>query len=299
MNAPTKAERAQEGTPAQPDAARAAMRASTDVRETGGRSRLPQKLPAVAEQHGVAVLQALLEQERSHANDWRQRCREAEEAAVVQRAAMERLSHDLRTPLAAIVAWTAVLQRGPADAAMVREALGGIERCARRQADLLDRSLARGAPRSGSGMAVDAAVGSGTPSVVSRLDGITLLLVDDEAEVRHALTHTLRAAGAVVYPASDAAEAMTLLRLERPQLMVCDVEMPGCDGCQLLRRIRQLPAAAGGSIPALALSGLDTDVAAARSLQCGFHRHLHKGVRNEALLRAIHGLAAARVQNSR
>src|SRR4029077_2545482 len=73
------------------------------------------------------------------------------------------------------------------------------------------------------------------------LDGLSVLLVDDEADAREAMAVLLRQAGARVTSARSAAEAMVAFTREPPDLLLSDIAMPGEDGYGLIRRIRTLP----------------------------------------------------------
>ena len=76
----------------------------------------------------------------------------------------------------------------------------------------------------------------------ARLDGIRVLVVDDQDDARELFASMLESAGAVVLTAASAADAMRLLRSEREIVLLCDIEMPGEDGYQLLHRARAEPA---------------------------------------------------------
>jgi len=95
----------------------------------------------------------------------------------------------------------------------------------------------------------------------------------------------------VVKVAESAAEAMTAVAEFRPQVLLCDIAMPGEDGYAFIRRLRALGADGGGSTPALALTALATDDDRQRSLAAGFQMHLTKPVDIERLSEAVVELA--------
>src|SRR5207244_3340537 len=84
------------------------------------------------------------------------------------------------------------------------------------------------------------------------LDGLRVLLVDDDADTREAISAVLKECGAEVSAFACAPEALAALRREVPDVLVSDIAMPGMDGHLLMRRIRELAAERGGSIPAIA-----------------------------------------------
>jgi CheY-like chemotaxis protein len=90
------------------------------------------------------------------------------------------------------------------------------------------------------------------------LDGITVLVVDDEEDAREAMAVLLGQAGARVISAAGAAEAIDTLDRERPDVLLSDIAMPGEDGYALIRRVRSRSGEAGGRIPAAALTAYAT-----------------------------------------
>jgi two-component system response regulator FlrC len=68
----------------------------------------------------------------------------------------------------------------------------------------------------------------------------SVLVVEDDAALREALTDTLRAAGITALPASDAGEALELLESQEIALVISDVQMPGANGYELLSAIKRL-----------------------------------------------------------
>ncbi len=281
-------------------------RAATANVDAAVRQRLPQPLQSahVATVGYAEELHSQLTPARAELETLRLACRQAEAEAAAARAALQRLTHDLRTPLAAIAAWCSVLQRRKPETLLLRDALSGIARSAERQARLLDRAVCTEKAAPLPKIPIEALSYSedsqpqASSSKANRLDDMKVLLVDDNADLRAAVSLALQASGAVVFPARDAAEALTLLRVERPRVLVCDIEMPVVDGHQLLARIRALSAESGGRIPALALTGLGVPAHADRA-SFRFDAYVQKGFGHEALLRAIQAVAAADDQKSK
>jgi len=73
------------------------------------------------------------------------------------------------------------------------------------------------------------------------LQGIRVLVVDDDADNREMLTLMLEHGGAIVSTADSADEALKGLETERPQVLISDIGLPGEDGFSLLRRVRATP----------------------------------------------------------
>ncbi len=124
------------------------------------------------------------------------------------------------------------------------------------------------------------------------LQGVTVLLVDDEADGRTMAEHVLRAAGAEVLPASSAQQAFELLREQRPRVIVSDIGMPVHDGYDLMRWVRGLQPAEGGRTVAAALTAFAGPEDRRRALAAGYQMHLVKPLEPEALVAAVASLAA-------
>ncbi len=133
-----------------------------------------------------------------------------------------------------------------------------------------------------------------------RLDGISVLLVDDEFDGREIATRLLQDAGAHVLAASSAHEALTVLRQQQPDVILSDIGMPGTDGYELMRQVRSLTAGEGGRTPAGAFTAFTRDEDAVQAKAAGYHLHLAKPVAPAALVAAVAELSAlsARSGNS-
>ncbi|HEY9858274.1 MAG TPA: response regulator [Candidatus Obscuribacterales bacterium] len=107
------------------------------------------------------------------------------------------------------------------------------------------------------------------------LDGLRVLVVDDEADIREFITAVLESSGIGVKAVASAAAALEELERFHPDVLVSDIRMPNGDGYSLIRQIRALEAGQGGHIPAAAITAyLDED--REKSLKAGFEAHLHK-----------------------
>jgi CheY-like chemotaxis protein len=78
---------------------------------------------------------------------------------------------------------------------------------------------------------------------------------------------------------------------EWPDLLVCDIGMPGEDGYQFIRRVRALEAERGRTLPSVALTAYAGEGDRALALEAGFHLHVPKPVEPAALLSVIADLA--------
>lgn len=87
-----------------------------------------------------------------------------------------------------------------------------------------------------------------------RLEGLRVLVVDDEADARELVSTVLRSQGAEVAIACSVSEAIEQIAQFEPQILVSDIGMPQEDGYSLMRRVRLLPVECGGRIPAVALT---------------------------------------------
>ncbi|HEY0192105.1 MAG TPA: ATP-binding protein, partial [Kofleriaceae bacterium] len=117
----------------------------------------------------------------------------------------------------------------------------------------------------------------------AELDGLRVLLVEDEADAREMVAVVLRDCGAVVSEAALASEALVILGNQAIDLMISDIGMPDMDGMALIRAIRALPEPAR-SIPAIALTAYTRAVDRTRAIQAGFQSHIPKPVDATELL---------------
>jgi PAS domain S-box-containing protein len=123
------------------------------------------------------------------------------------------------------------------------------------------------------------------------LDGLRVMIVDDEAETRHLLTAMLTRRGAEVKACASAAEALEEINRWRPSLLVSDIGMPGEDGYTLIGKLRALGPERGGCIPAVALTAYARSEDRMRALASGFQVHVPKPIEAGELVVVIASLA--------
>jgi PAS domain S-box-containing protein len=122
------------------------------------------------------------------------------------------------------------------------------------------------------------------------LEGVRVLLVEDERDTREFLKTILEGCGAAVTEAGSAAEALSALERSKPDVLVSDIGMPGENGYELIKRVRALPAERGGRVPAVALTAYAAAKDRRRALLAGFHTHLSKPVEPDELLAVVSSL---------
>ncbi len=120
----------------------------------------------------------------------------------------------------------------------------------------------------------------------AELDGLSVFLVDDEADARDAICMLLRQSGATVKAFGSASEAFDAVKAERPHVLLSDIAMPGEDGYSLMQRLRALPPTQGGAVRAAALTAYAGAEDRARALAAGYDEHLVKPVNPSELIRA-------------
>lgn len=123
------------------------------------------------------------------------------------------------------------------------------------------------------------------------LEGLRVLVVDDEPDARELLTVLLSRHGAAVNAADSAAQARELLSATHPHVLLSDIGMPDEDGYDLMRSVRALPGEQGGSTPAIALTAYTRAEDRRRAFAAGFNDHLAKPIDPQELVRLIRGLS--------
>jgi CheY-like chemotaxis protein len=123
------------------------------------------------------------------------------------------------------------------------------------------------------------------------LDGLRVLVVDDEADGREAIAKVLEVRGADVTAVSTVREALSLIKKAAPDVLVSDIGMPDEDGYDLIRMVRELDDAEAKHVPALALTAFAREEDCLRALSAGFQQHASKPIEPAALAVLVARLA--------
>jgi two-component system CheB/CheR fusion protein len=124
----------------------------------------------------------------------------------------------------------------------------------------------------------------------ARLDGLSILLVEDSLDTAEATRLLLQDLGARVAVAKNGLEALDILAGDEPDAVVCDLRMPGLDGYEFLRRLRADRRRA--HLPVVALSGFASADDFERTREAGFDAHVGKPFDATTLASALHGALA-------
>lgn len=124
------------------------------------------------------------------------------------------------------------------------------------------------------------------------LEGISVLVVDDEADARDLVKHVLEKQGARVFLAASTEEGLASLKVNLPTVILSDIGMPGEDGYEFIKKVRQLDDDQRGGIPAAALTAFARAEDRARALRAGFQTHLPKPVEPAELVGVVAHLAS-------
>ena len=129
------------------------------------------------------------------------------------------------------------------------------------------------------------------PDASIRLDGVTVVVVDDEPDARGLVKRLLEDRHARVVAAGGAEEALELVQRIKPDVLVSDIGMPGEDGYALIRRVRTLHPQSGGLTPAVALTAYARAEDRMKAILAGFQMHVAKPVEAAELLTMVASLA--------
>ena len=124
-----------------------------------------------------------------------------------------------------------------------------------------------------------------------RLDGLRVLIVDDENDTLDLVTMELTQHGARATAVSNATEALELLSKAEFDLLISDIAMPDIDGYELIREVRKLERDKERRIPAVALTAYASVQDRMRAILAGFNTHVAKPVEANELVTVVAGLA--------
>lgn len=108
------------------------------------------------------------------------------------------------------------------------------------------------------------------------LGGVRILIVEDDADSLEAMRLMIESCGATVRGANDGHEALMVAATWTPDLIVCDLKMPGMDGYTLMHHLQEDPKLRG--IRVVAVSGYSTDADLRRTWLAGFDGHIAKPI---------------------
>jgi two-component system CheB/CheR fusion protein len=135
-----------------------------------------------------------------------------------------------------------------------------------------------------------------------RLDGLRVLVVEDDPDTSDLLVVLLQQYGADVEAAASAKEAFEAFVRRRPDVLISDIGLPGEDGYALVGRVRSLSPERGGEVPAIAVTALAGGEAQDRSIAAGYQYHMAKPVDPARLVALVdhltHGAARRRSTSS-
>jgi PAS domain S-box-containing protein len=124
-------------------------------------------------------------------------------------------------------------------------------------------------------------------AAVPDLQGVNVLIIDDEADAREMLQMLLGTLGARPRIAADAQEGLQALRSEPFDLLLSDISMPGCNGYELVRALRASTDPRLRALPAIAVTAFGRNDDRLEALHAGYDAHVPKPVELPALVRAI------------
>ncbi len=119
------------------------------------------------------------------------------------------------------------------------------------------------------------------------LDGLRVLVVDDEADTLELLSTVFEQCGAKVTAVASVSEAIAALDQAQIDVLVSDIGMPGEDGYSLIQKVRALSPAQGGKIPAVALTAYARAEDCRRAMAAGFQLHVAKPVNPDELVASV------------
>ena len=128
-----------------------------------------------------------------------------------------------------------------------------------------------------------------------RMDGLAVLVVEDDPDARQWLVQTLEGWGAHVSTASSGREALDAVSRQRLDVLVSDIRLPDTDGYELIQKIRDVEGALGRYTPAVALTAYPRVEDRARALQAGYQMHVPKPVAPHDLASVIVALTSGHV----
>ncbi|MEW7847193.1 MHYT domain-containing protein [Massilia aurea] len=134
----------------------------------------------------------------------------------------------------------------------------------------------------------------GQPLAALVLQGLTVLVIDDALDSLELVQEVLALSQATILTASSAQEALRLIALHSPDLIISDIGMPVVDGFEFIRRLRALPDRVIASVPVIALTAFARQEDEQQALAAGFDDFLAKPLVPAALLQTVAAVSARR-----
>ncbi|HEY9500280.1 MAG TPA: response regulator, partial [Pyrinomonadaceae bacterium] len=120
-----------------------------------------------------------------------------------------------------------------------------------------------------------------------QLSGVCVLVVDDDEDTLQLMATALSSRQAKVVAVSSAGEALRAIEINRPDVLISDIAMPGEDGYGLIERIRMMEKDPAASIPAVAITAYAKEEDRQRALSSGFQLYLAKPVELTELISVV------------
>lgn len=164
----------------------------------------------------------------------------------------------------------------------------GVESAGEGKGSTFKIALPLSSEKSSRGMLPMAETGRGTitSDLTPKLSELRVLVVDDQSDMRDLLSTILCMEGAEVQTAESMDDAMNIMRAWNPEILLCDIAMPGGSGYELIRRLRD----GGWNVPAIAITARAGVEDTTSSLAAGFQIHLHKPIEPHDLVVSIASL---------
>ena len=122
---------------------------------------------------------------------------------------------------------------------------------------------------------------------MSELNGVSVLVVEDDDDTREVLKVMLEMCGARVVCAESARDGLETFQREHPHAIVSDIAMPGEDGYWLIREVRRQLGVPPDKVPAVAVTAFSGQHPRAAALAAGFQAHLAKPVDPDELCQTV------------
>jgi CheY-like chemotaxis protein len=120
----------------------------------------------------------------------------------------------------------------------------------------------------------------------------TVLVVDDEIHMRRLAARILELAGYTVLEAASGSEALSIIEQTPPDVITCDISMPGMSGFELLAAVKAMPS--GAEIPVIMLTALGQNKDISRATALGAAAYVSKPFSSAKLVETIQGQLDAR-----